>query len=145
MRHSLLSLITPAGASILALALSGCGGSQPGTLPGTSGMVQNFADAPLKSTKPGPLKTTPTKLNFTTAPAMKFSVSESKYKGKFKITITSSPSKVIKISSKSPKGPTAKLTVTALHAGSGKITVSDDHGGKRNVKFTVTQGVIIIQ
>jgi hypothetical protein len=141
MRHSTRSLIMPACASILALVLSGCGGSQPSALPG--GMAANSASAPLKTTVPGPLKAAPTKLNFTTAPTMKLTVSESKYTGKFKIS--ASPAHLIKISSKSPKGPTAKLTVTALHAGSGKISVSDDHGGKKSVPFTVTQGVIIIQ
>jgi hypothetical protein len=142
MRHTSFSVIAPACASILALALSGCGGSQPSTLPAAAGIGQNAASAPLKTT-PGPLKAAPTKLNFSTAPTLKLTVSESKYTGKFKIS--SSPSHLIKISSKSPKGPTAKLTITALSAGSGKISVSDDHGGKKNVPFTVTQGVIIIQ
>jgi hypothetical protein len=142
MRKPTLSLIVPACASVLALALSGCGGSQPSALPGAGGMVQNAASAPLTSS-PGPLKASPKKLNFSTSPTMKLTVSESKYTGKFKISI--SPAHLIGISSKSPKGPNAKLTVTAQHAGSGKISVSDDHGGTKNVPFTVTQGVIIIQ
>ncbi len=58
-------------------------------------------------------------------------MSESKYTGKFKLI--ASPLHLIKLSSKSPKGPTAKLTITALQAGSGKITVTDDHGGKKSV------------
>jgi hypothetical protein len=142
MRFSVSSIIAPACASILALALSGCGGSQPGALPGGAGMVQNAA-SPLKSTTPGPLKATPTKLNFTTAPTMKLTVKESKYSGKFKLAV--SPAHLIKLSSKAPKGPTAKVTITALAAGAGKITITDDHGGKKSVPFTVTQGVIIIQ
>lgn len=142
MRHFSISLITPACAAILAFALSGCGGSQPGALPGAAGMVQNAASAPLKTTT-GPLKAAPKALNFTAAPTMKLTVSESKYTGKFKLV--ASPKHLIKLSSKSPKGPIAKLTITALQAGSGKITVSDDHGGKKSVPFSVTQGVIIIQ
>ena len=99
--------------------------------------------APFKTSSPGPLKASPKKLNFTTAPTMNLTVSESKYTGKFKITV--SPAHLIGLSSKSPKGPTAKLTVDRATAGSGKISVSDDHGGKKSVPFTVTQGVIIIQ
>jgi hypothetical protein len=143
MRKPTLSLIVPACASMLALALSACGGSQPSALPGAGGMVQNAANSPLKTSSPGPLKASPKKLNFSTALTMKLTVSESNYTGKFKISI--SPKHLIGISSKSPKGPNAKLTVTAQHAGSGKISVSDDHGGTKNVPFTVTQGVIIIQ
>jgi hypothetical protein len=143
MRYLSISLITPACATILALALSGCGGSQPGTLPGASGMVQNGASAALEPSTTGPLKAAPKALNFTTAPTMKLKISEAKYTGKFKLTV--SPSHLIKLSSKTPKGPSSKLTITALQAGSGKITVSDDHGGKKNVPFSVTQGVIIIQ
>ena len=144
MRKPTLSLIVPACASMLALALSACGGSQPSALPGAGGgMAQNAASSPFKTSAPGPLKASPTKLNFTTAPTMKLTVSESKYTGKFKISI--SPKHLISISSASPKGPNAKLTVTAKHAGAGKISVSDDHGGKKSVPFTVTQGVIIIQ
>jgi hypothetical protein len=143
MRHFSNSLITPICATILTLALSGCGGSQPSALPGAAGMVQNAASAPLKTTPPGSLKASPKKLNFTTAPTMKLTVSESKYTGKFELV--ASPKHLIKLSSKSPKGPSAKITITALQAGSGKITVSDDHGGKKSVPFSVTQGVIIIQ
>jgi hypothetical protein len=142
MRKPTLSLIVPACASMLALALSACGGSQPSALPGAGGTMQNAVNSPLTSS-PGPLKASPKKLNFSTALTMKLTVSESKYSGKFNISI--SPAHLIGISSKSPKGPSAKLTVTALHAGSGKISVSDDHGGKKSVPFTVTQGVIIIQ
>jgi hypothetical protein len=81
-------------------------------------------------------------LNFATAPTMKLTLSEKGYKGKFKLKV--SPSHLIKITG-AGKGPAAKYTVTALNAGSGKILVTDDQGGKRSVPFSVTQGVIIIQ
>jgi hypothetical protein len=98
---------------------------------------------PFKSTTPGPLKATPAQLNFATVPILKLTISESKYTGKFHVSV--SPAHLIKLSSAAPKGPTAKLKATALNAGSGKISISDDHGGKKSVPFSVTQGVIIIQ
>ena len=141
MRNRTLSLILPACASILTHALSGCGGSQPGALPGPATMTQSAAIAPSITT--GTLKATPTALNFTTSPTMNFTVRESKYTGKFKLAV--SPKHLIKLSSATPKGPTAKVKVTAVNAGKGTISVSDDHGGKKSVPFTVTQGVIVIQ
>ena len=103
MRKPTLSLVVPACASMLALASSGCGGSQPGALPGTAGIVQNAANSPLNTSSPGPLKASPNHLNFPTALTMKLTVSESKYTGNFKISI--SPKHLIGISSTSPKGP----------------------------------------
>ena len=137
MRNPPYSLVVPAFASMLALASSGCGGSQPGALPGTAGMVQNAASSSLKTSSPGPLRTSPSHLHFPAGgdPDMTLTVSESKYTGKFKISI--SPKHLIGISSTSPMGPTASFTVTAEKAGSGEITISDDHGGKKSVPFKV--------
>jgi hypothetical protein len=142
MRLQASSPIALVSASILALALSACAGSSPTALPG-SAVTQSTIAAPFKTTAPGPLKATPAKLNFTTVVTLKFTVSEKSYTGKFKVS--ASPAGLIKLSSAAPKGPTAKLTATAINAGSGKISISDDHGGKKSIPFTVTQGVIIIQ
>jgi hypothetical protein len=141
MRHPSFWFVAPACASILALALSGCGGTQS-ALPGTNGAGQSELVSPLKKPAPPKLSAKPAQLNFATAPTMKLTVSEKSYKGKFKLKVT--PAHLIKIKG-TGKGPTAKFTVTALKAGSGKILVTDDQGGKKSVPFSVTQGVIIIQ
>jgi hypothetical protein len=140
MRNPSFWLVAPACASILALALSGCGGTQS-ALPGTTGAAQSAQISPFKSKAPK-IGAKPAKLNFATEPTMKLTVSEKSYKGKFKLKV--SPAHLIKITGVG-KGPTARFKVTALKAGSGKILITDDQGGKKSVPFSVTQGVIIIQ
>jgi hypothetical protein len=128
-------------ASVLALALGACASSDRAFAPSTM-------DAPAAAVHLAPAATpklgvSPAKLNFTTKPTIKMTISESKYTGKFKIAV--SPAGIVKISTKSAKGPHAKVTVTAVAAGKATISVSDDQGGKKSVPVTVTQGVIIIQ
>ena len=85
----------------------------------------------------------PATMNFTTVPGLKLQIKESGYSGTFKLAV--SPGNLVKLSTKSPKGPSAKLTVTASNAGKGMITVSDSSGNKATVTVTVSQSVIIIQ
>jgi len=125
---------------VAVLALTACSGARPGLEPSGVAAVPNAALAPFAAAKIG---STPSKLNFTTTPSMKLTVSEKKYTGKF--TLSVSPSNLVKLSPSSAKGPSAKITVTASNAGTGSISISDQNGGKAIVPVTVTQGVIIIQ
>jgi len=128
-------------AGVAALALGACSGSHGGLVPAAGMAAPDAAQSPLKAA-PSKLKTTPAELNFATKPVLKLRISEAKYSGKFKIS--ASPKGLIKLSSTKGNGPNAKISITALKAGSGKITVTDDQGGKKVVPFTVTQAVIII-
>jgi hypothetical protein len=128
-------------AGIAAFALSACGGSPSAMMPASSNALQSAA---LMSQKPAPpLKVTPKALNFTVKPTLVMTISEAQYKGKFKVTV--SPAKIVKIKPAKLKGPSVKVNIAAVAAGKAAITVTDDHGGSKTVKVTVTQGVIIIQ
>jgi hypothetical protein len=134
--------LLPLASCIAALMLGACAGTNGSIDPVVPGAAANSsvfapANAPIKP------KASPKKLNFTTKPVIKMTVTESKYKGKFKLKV--SPSGIVKLSTKSGKGPKAKITITALHAGKASITITDANGGKTIVPVAVTQGVIIIQ
>jgi hypothetical protein len=124
---------------LAALALGACSGLQSGAVP-AAGAAPAGERAPLAS--PGALKVSPAKLNFTTSKELKILVSEVNYTGRFELSV--SP-RIVKLSAHKIVGPKARIHVTAATAGIGSITITDDHGGRKRVPVTVTQGVIIIQ
>ncbi len=135
--------LRPKSAAPLALAVlvTACGRM----LPASSGQpLQGAADAraPQKTTV-GKLTVSPAKLEFTSSRKLTLSISETGYDGAFKIA--DAASNVAGVSKTSAKGPgPAKITVTAKVAGAGSITVTDSHGGKAKIPFSVTTTVVVV-
>jgi hypothetical protein len=137
------SAVGACAATLLFAACAGAGGGAPGSFnPALQSAVPSVPSfiTDRASTRP---KVSPKRLNFTTTPTLKLIVTESKYKGKFKLKVFGRG--IVKLSSKTVKGPRAKVTITALKAGQGSITITDENGRKTVVPVSVTQGVIVIQ
>jgi len=122
--------------AIVALAACSNGQSMP-LASGTGSQPSVVAEAI------GKLTVNPTKLNFTTTPTLKLTVSEKGYTGKF--TLKLSPAGIVKIKPATGKGPSLKVTLTAVAAGKATLTAKDAAGHTKAVPITVTQGVVIIQ
>jgi hypothetical protein len=122
----------------LAAAISSCAGQRD--IPGSVSVAapQNAAN---KAT--GKPTVSPKKLDFTTTPTLKLTVTEKGYSGNF--TFSSSPKGIVKVHPSKGKGPSVSVEVTAVSAGSATLIVSDDHKGSATVAVTVSQAVIIIQ
>ena len=124
-------------AAAAVVALAACAGQN--STPSVSG--QFAAAQPLAATVK--ITASPAKLNFTTSPTIKLTISETNYKGTFKLAMN--PTGIVKLSKSTVKGPKATIKVTALNAGKTTITVTDQNSVKKTIPVTVTQGVIIIQ
>lgn len=83
----------------------------------------------------------PSKLAFTSTKIIKLSVSESGYKGTFKVTVANS--KVAGFKGRA-KGPSTKLKVIAKAAGATVLTIADSQGNKVKVPVSVTTSVVVI-
>lgn len=126
---------------VAVLALEACGSQGQTAVPAVPlapGLAGSPSAAPVH-----PLNVLPKKLAFTTTRKLKLRISERKYRGKFAITVT--PAGIVRISSRHPKGPDARVIVTAQSAGAAVIVVRDDAGGLVPIQVRVTQGVIVIQ
>ena len=126
------------GAIAFAVLMTGCGRA----LPAATGTSFAGFGATVPAAKGGGLNVTPAKLTFTTSKTLTLSISESGYKGTFKIA--NSGPKIVKIQA-TAKGPSAKVKARALSAGAAVITVSDSNGNKKKVPVSVTTGVVVIQ
>jgi hypothetical protein len=120
------------------LALAACGGQN--AVPGGTTVPPPIPARRHAASKPS---VSPKALDFKTTPTLKLKVSEAKYTGPFALSV--SPAGMVKLKPTKAKGPSATISVTALNAGTGTLTIKDNHGGTAVVKVTVTQGVIIIQ
>lgn len=119
-------------------ALAACSNGQPMPAASEIGSQPSIVDQ-----ASGKLTVNPTKLNFTTTPTLKLTISEKGYTGKFVLTL--SPAGIVTIKPASGKGPSLKAILTAVAAGKATLTAKDANGHSKAVPITVTQGVIIIQ
>lgn len=90
----------------------------------------------------GALVVAPLSLNFNgTSSAKNFTANETAYGGQFN---ASGCAGIATITPASGNGPSATFSVNPLAAGSCTITVTDDHGGSRDISVTVTAGALSV-
>ncbi|MDQ6779787.1 MAG: hypothetical protein M3Z37_01355 [Candidatus Eremiobacteraeota bacterium] len=90
----------------------------------------------------GALVVAPLSLHFNgTATAKTFTANETAYGGQFN---TSGCSGVVTITPGSGNGPSASFSVKPVAAGGCTITVTDDHGGSRDIAVSVTTGALSV-
>lgn len=130
-RKGLGPLVWAIGAAAL---LGGC--SPAAWLPSNDSALQD-SQAAVKT----PIVVKPSKLAFTSTKILKLSISESGYKGAFKVTIADS--KVAGFKGRT-KGPSSKLKVIAKAAGATVLTIADSQGHKVKVPVSVTTSVVVI-
>lgn len=130
-RKGLGPLVWAIGAAAL---LGGC--SPAGWLPSNDSVLQD-SQAAAKT----PIVVKPSKLAFTSTKILKLSISESGYKGAFKVTVADS--KVAGFKGRT-KGPSSKLKVIARGAGATVLTIADSQGHNVKVPVSVTTSVVVI-
>ena len=124
----------------IAITLTACAGGL-GNSPGGASATTPLA---IRRAVEAPLVARPTKLNFTTAPVIRFTVGETGYSGRF--TIRSADSSIVKVTPAAASGPgPVQVKALAVSAGKTTVTVTDALGHTVNIPATVTTGVVIIQ
>lgn len=127
-------VLGPFAAFVAAAMLGGC--SPAAWLPSNESVWQD-SHAGAKT----PIVVKPSKLAFTGARIAKVSISESGYKGNFKVTI--GDAKVAGFKGRT-KGPSSKLKVIARGAGATVLTIADSQGHKVKVPISVTTSVVVV-